>query len=58
MMMMKNGKIITVALVTTALILILITMKETTSIQATDKKGNGCRPGVVASQAEIKGLQL
>jgi hypothetical protein len=55
--MNKNVQIITVALVTAALITILITMKESSST-VDAKKGTACNPGIAASQAEIKGLQI
>jgi hypothetical protein len=55
--MMKNNQMIIVALVTVALLAIIVTMKDT-SVQATDKKGNACKSGIVASQAEITGLPI
>ena len=55
--MMKNNQIIIASLVTLALLAIIVTMKDT-NVQATDKKGNACKSGIAASQAEITGLPI
>ena len=53
---MKNMQMITVAILVAALLSITIFMKENDT--SNKKLGSGCRPGVAASQAEIRGLPI
>jgi hypothetical protein len=56
---MKNGEIIALVALVATLSFVIYSSSSSVTSSTDDKKKNGCkRTGVVASQAEITGLQI